>query len=231
MPSATPKRKVGRPPNAEQHARRAEEILAAATRLIAAEGYSNADTQLLADQLQIGKGTLFRYFPTKQALFLATVDRAMQRLKAAVDQQVEQETDPLRSVARGIHAYLGFFDENRQFVELLIQERAQFKDRRKPTYFQHRDANLGPWQELFRQLIAAGRVREMRAERITSILSNLVYGTMFTNYFAGRDEPLEHQADDILEIVFHGILTGDEKICLRSQAEGLAAKERKGRRR
>ena len=54
--------------------RRREEILAAAIHLFAVHGYAGTDTQLLADKLQVGKGTLYRYFQSKEDLFLAAVD-------------------------------------------------------------------------------------------------------------------------------------------------------------
>ena len=54
--------------------RRQEEILEAAATLFAECGYSDADTQTLADRLGVGKGTIYRYFPSKQELFLAAVD-------------------------------------------------------------------------------------------------------------------------------------------------------------
>jgi len=31
-------------------------------------------------------------------------------------------------------------------VELLILERAEFRDRKKPTYFEHRDAHVHRWR-------------------------------------------------------------------------------------
>src|SRR5262249_44766512 len=101
--------------------------------------------------------------------------------------------------------------EHPECVELMIQERAQFKDRKKPTYFEYREANIGPWVELFRNLIAAGRVRDVPVQRITGVMSNLVYGTMFANYFAGRSCPVEAQVQDILDIVFRGILSESER--------------------
>ncbi len=54
-------------------------------------------------------------------------------------------------------------------------------------------------------------MRDVPAERITEVLSDLVYGTMFTNYFAGPRKPSAEQADDILDIVFHGILSTTER--------------------
>src|SRR5437667_167214 len=73
------------------------------------------------------------------------------------------------------------------------------------------EAALERWRTLYRALMAAGRIREMPVERITDVLSDLVYGTMFTNYFTGPRKPLDVQAQDILDIVFHGILTEPER--------------------
>jgi AcrR family transcriptional regulator len=197
--------------DAERTALRQEQILDAAATLFAEHGYSNTDTQLLADRLQIGKGTLYRYFPSKRELFLAVADRVMRQLRQQVDAAVTPLEDPLDRVTAAIHAFLAFFGEHPEHVELLIQERAQFKDRKRPTYFVHREANVERWRALYRDLIAAGRVRNVPVERITDVMSDLLYGTIFTNYFSGREKPFDVQARDIIDIVFHGILTDSER--------------------
>jgi len=209
--SALTKRRPGRPVDPELLARRRVEILDAAAKLFAEHGYADADTQVLADELHVGKGTIYRYFPSKRELFLAVADRAMRRLREEVDAAIADVEEPLERVAKAIRTYLDFFADHPEYVELLIQERAHFKDRQKPTYFQHRDANIGRWQELFRGLMAAGRVREMPVERITDVMSDLVYGTMFTNYFTGQRRRSAQQSREILDIVFHGILTDAER--------------------
>jgi AcrR family transcriptional regulator len=188
-------------------ARRSEQILAAATELFARHGYADTDTQLLIDKLGIGKGTLYRYFPTKRELFLAAADRVMRLLRACIEDRIKDIADPLEQIAEAIRAYLGFFAEHPDFVELLMQERAQFKDREEPTYFKDREAHVKRWHELYRSLIARGWVRQMPVERITDVLSDLVYGTMFTNYFTGRRKTVDKQAEEILDVVFNGILT------------------------
>src|SRR5947209_7032213 len=145
-------KKSGRPVDPELWARRQEEILDAATELFARHGYSGTDTQVLADKLQVGKGTLYRYFPTKQALFLAAVDRVMRRLRRQVEVAIEGIDEPLERITHAIRAHLGFFEEHAEFVELFIQERALFKDRKRPTYWEHRDASIGRWRDLYRSL-------------------------------------------------------------------------------
>ena len=204
-------RRPGRPPRQDIRARRQEEILEAAARLFARRGYSHANTQELADLLQVGKGTIFRYFPTKEELFLAAVDRLMRQLQEGLETCIERYDDPLVQMAEAVKTYLGFCAEHPEFPELLIQERAQFKDRKKPTYFAYRDANVERRREHIRSLIAGGRLRDMPADRIGDVIADLLYGTMFTNYFAGRDRSPEDQAADILDVVFHGILTDSER--------------------
>src|SRR3972149_2951654 len=139
--------------------RREREILSAATTLFAEQGYTDTDTQALADRLGVGKGTIYRYFASKRELFLAAVDRQMTRLHEAVQAAIADVLDPMDRIAKGMNAYLRFFAEQPESVELLIQERAYFKDRAKPTYFEHRDKYVHRWKELFQGLIAAGRGR------------------------------------------------------------------------
>ncbi len=200
-------------PPARQEAwqRRQEEILEKAADLFAERGYSDTDTQFLADELRVGKGTLYRYFPHKEDLFLAAVDRVIRKLHERVDRAIAEAQDPMDRIGQAVRAYLAFFAEHSRYVELLIQERALFKDRRQPTYFQHRDAYAEQWRELYRGLIAAGRVRPIDIERLRAVISDLLYGTMFTNYFTGRRHDPAEQAEDILDIFFRGILSDSER--------------------
>jgi AcrR family transcriptional regulator len=186
-----------------------ERILAAASEIFARAGYRNADLQDVADVLGIGKASVYRRFPTKRDLFLAAVDEGMRGLKRSVDEAIAGTDDPLEQIAHAVRAYLAFFDSEPRLAELLILERAEFRDRKKPTYFEHREANIQRWRSLYERLMIAGRVRRMPIDRITDVVSNLVYGTMFTNHFAGRVKSFEEQSADILDVVFHGILAAD----------------------
>ncbi len=201
-----PLRGPGRPTDPHLRERRCEEILRIATDIFARWGFAETDMQVIADRLHVGKGTIYRYFPSKEQLFLAAVDRGMRQMKQAVDAAIAPIRQPLQRVAVGIRTYLTYFDEHPEIVELLIHERALFRDRRKPTYFVHREANAREWQEVYRQLIRDGVIRDTPVERITNVISGLLYGTMFTNYFAGRQHSLTSQSQDILEIVFRGLL-------------------------
>ena len=207
VPAGVP---TGRRGGRDLSARR-EEILDAATELFAEHGYSDAVTQALAERLGVGKGTLYRHFPSKRELFLASVDRVMRRLREHVDGKVGGIADPLDRIAAAVRWFLEFFEGHPKYVELLVQERALFKDRTRPTYVAHREVNAARWHDVYRLLIVEERVRDVPPDRLTEVVGNLCYGTVFTNYFAGRQKPSEAQAHDIMDVVFHGILTRREQ--------------------
>jgi AcrR family transcriptional regulator len=209
--TAIEKRPPGRPKDEALLSRRREEILAAATQVFAGHGYPGTDVQVIADRLGVGKGTVYRYFPSKSALFLAAVDRGVRRLNERIEADTASLADPIDRIAQAVHSYLAFFAENRELVELFIQERAEFKDRKQPVYFEQQDASCGPWDDLICKLIAEGRLRHMPLNELRDVTGDLLYGTIFANHFARRSTPPRAQAEQILDLVFHGILTDRER--------------------
>lgn len=199
------------PTNAKRIERQMSMIPTAA-RLFASIGYGACEMERVAAELRVAKGTLYLYFSSKEQLFYSCVDYGMQCMQSAVRNAAESVDDPFEKISRAVHAYLQFFASHPEHVELLIQERANFKHRPQPTYFQYRAAMRGPWLALFSQLMQAGRIRsDLPVERILDVLGHLVYGTMFTNHFAGNTATLEEQHRAILEIVMHGLLISQER--------------------
>ncbi|HVK18748.1 MAG TPA: TetR/AcrR family transcriptional regulator [Fimbriiglobus sp.] len=215
MRSADPsQRRPGRPKDPGLEARRRTEILDAAAEFFARRGFSATDVQVIADQLGVGKGTVYRYFPTKEQLFLATVERGLDELTAEIDAvMADPAVDPVDLIRGAIRAYLGFFHRRPEMAELFIQERAAFPHHHRPLYFSEKngDEKCRQREELLSRLIEAGRVRPMPLERFFDVVGDLLYGTILTNLLTGRPADPDAQADAVLDVVFHGILTDAER--------------------
>jgi AcrR family transcriptional regulator len=210
--SAPPKKRGrGRPKDAGLTDRRRREIIGAATPLFAARGYANTDLQAVADALGLGKGTLYRYFPSKRKLFLAAVADGMARLEEAVFTAASEGEDPLDGLVRAFRAHLAFFRKNPDFGELMVEERAELSDRKESTYFEQRDRNIGPWQDFIQALIDEGRIRRMPPARITDVLSDLLYGVPFKKVPADSKKAPDAAAEDMIDIILHGILSDEER--------------------
>ncbi len=185
---------------------RNEEILRMATSIFARHGYRNTDVQLIADKLKIGKGTIYRNFPTKQKLFFAALDRGMENLYMHMNKVFEEKLEPLESMKKVIREYFHFFERNADLVELFIQERAEFRDRPKATYFVHRERNMSRACSRLNDLISSGVIKDLPVTCLENVFSSLFFGTLFVHYFSRRERPLSESAEEIIKVVIMNIL-------------------------
>jgi AcrR family transcriptional regulator len=199
--------KLGRPPNPQLKQQREGEILTAAALLFAEKGFADADLQELAQRLGVGKGTLYRYFPTKQELFLATVRNEVQRLTTTLETMVPRDARPIEQMSLVIEAYLRFFQTNPQVVELMVLERSHFKHRGSTYFDLQGDESCARWDGLVEVLVGLGILRELPFEQIRNVVGDLVYGTMFSNYMSGRPADPAQQAREIMDVIYLGLLT------------------------
>lgn len=194
----------------DRRAERRQAIIATAAALFAREGYADCEMERVASELGVAKGTLYLYFKSKEELFYACVDYGMRELQAAVQAGAQQSDKPFERISQAILAYLTFFEQHPEQVELLMQERAFFRDRQQPTYFTHREASRERWRHVWAELLADGRIRsDLKVEQILDFVGNLVYGTMFTNHFLGRSAAEQHAS--IMDIFFRGVWSDAER--------------------
>jgi len=188
----------------DRRAERQLAIVTTAARLFASKGYANCEMESVAIEHGVAKGTLYLYFKSKQELFCACVDHGMRSLQEAVQTGAATQSEPFDRISAAILAYLLFFEQHPEQVELLIQERAFFSDRPKPTYFTYREQSRERWRTVWSDLVAAGSIRaNVSVDQILDFIGNLVYGTMFTNHFLGRSAEEQHTV--IMDIFYNGV--------------------------
>lgn len=200
-------RKLGRPKDPDLEARRKAEILAAAAAAFAETGFAGTQVQAIADRLGVGNGTVFRYFPTKEALFLAAVERGLSELSAAMDAVLATDAPAIEQVRAAVRTYLRFFHDRPELAELFIQERAAFRHHHRPLYFTTKDDHERcQHEEFFDRLVKSGAIRPMPRERFFNVVGDLLYGTILTNLLSGRPVDPDAQAADVLDVILNGVL-------------------------
>ncbi|MGL4423411.1 MAG: TetR/AcrR family transcriptional regulator [Gemmataceae bacterium] len=198
-------RKPGRPKDPERETRRKTEILRVAERAFARDGYARTDVQWIADELGLGKGTIYRYFATKKDLFLAAVDAGLNDLQEAMDAVTLDTTRPLAErFEQVILAYLTFFYERPDLVELFIQERAEFRDRHTPRYFVMAEEDC-QGMRFAQELLDAGVLRDFPLPVIMNVIGSLLYGEVLSNQLSGRRRTPAEQSSEILDVLRRGL--------------------------
>ena len=93
--------KAARKPRADA-ARNRERVLEAAKTVFSAGG-AEASLEAVARTAGVGIGTLYRHFPTREALFEAVYRREVQQL-ADLAERLEDEKDPVEALRRWMHS-------------------------------------------------------------------------------------------------------------------------------
>lgn len=192
----------------QRKADRRKAIIETAAKLFAQHGYSQCDMECVAAKLGIAKGTLYLYFEGKQQLFFACVEWGMAEMQRLIFEAADESKPPMQRIGDSFRAYLQFFSDHPEYVELMIQERAIFHDLKKPTYFEHRDQIRPYFQKIYESLVQDGLVRsDVPVDQITETIGAVLYGTMFFNHAVGRATSLDDQHQRLMKTVFGGILT------------------------
>lgn len=117
-----------------------EVILHAAAELFAEKDFHLVLMDEVAARAQVGKGTLYRYFPTKEHLYFASIfdgwDRLREELEEALQEKGLRLEDALEKATRQM---LSYFWQRRQFVTLVHrlehtpngEEQAEWSSRRE----------------------------------------------------------------------------------------------------
>jgi AcrR family transcriptional regulator len=101
-----------------------ERVLAAATQVLASEGYAQMSTNRVADAAGVSVGSLYRYFADKDEIFetlrVRAAEAILARLTAAIAEAVRQ---PPRAAVRSVVATLvAVLEEHEAVVRALVNE-------------------------------------------------------------------------------------------------------------
>lgn len=121
--------------NAEKHA----VILQAAAELFAEKDFHLVLMDEVAARAQMGKGTLYRYFPTKEDLYFATIFDGWDRLREELEEVLQEEGLLEETLEKATRQILLYFWQRRQFVTLVHrlehtpsgEEQAEWRSRRE----------------------------------------------------------------------------------------------------
>lgn len=79
----------------------------------------------ISTRLQIGKGTLYRYFDSKEDLYFATIVDGLQGMQAAIETTLRQQAPLERIIEALARTMLEYFWERRDFFVLLHRHEAK----------------------------------------------------------------------------------------------------------
>lgn len=190
-------------------------ILEAAARAFAAQDFHEVRTDDVAAAAGVGKGTLFRYFPTKEELFVATMVYGVEVAAAEMDRALAGISGPRQRLETACRHLTVFYRQNECLFHLLHHHRA-LREHSGHSQFHARQEELrGKIARIIRDGQAAGCFRKLDA----AVAGRLLFGMLRTAMRTGeiRQRPPEEIAGVVLDVFLRGVGAG------RASARGASA--------
>ncbi len=194
------------PPRTQKALLRRRKMLEVAVRIFAKEGFRNADVQVIADLAGAGKGTIYRHFGNKEELFLASARASVEWMAEFVVGRVGGADADAGTLIREIAtACAEYCEEHPETIELMIQERAEFRGAVFPTALMFRSDNTAPLDELVRMGIAQGQFRPADSTSVSNAILDLIYGTSVCGVLEGGHRRLVVRMQFAIDQFLRGI--------------------------
>jgi AcrR family transcriptional regulator len=188
---------------AERHAQKRAQILGAASKSFATRSYHLVSMDAIAHAAGVGKGTLYRYFPSKEELYLALVDEAFGLLMRRLGREEAAGLPPSVALPRMIEAIVETFARHLPYFRLMQRGEARLLIRKKQVIRARREHIVQLVAKVLDRGIEAGTFRKVDGPLAASMLIGMVWGVTLNH---GHETPAELLAARVADLYLHGLL-------------------------
>ena len=186
-------------------------ILDATDRLLARHGYKRMTMDDLAQEVGIGKGTIYLHFPSKEEVVLSHVDRIVERLKAELLGIAGGGGAPAARLRRMLVARVMFrFDSVQHYTESLSDLLAALR----PGLLARRRRHFDEEAEILAAVLREGRrggdfdfEDAAAAARTLLTATNALLPYSLSTRELGKRADLEAEARRVVDMLLKGLLT------------------------
>ena len=177
-----------------------QELLAAAASVLARKGLHETKVSDIAAAADVGVGTFYLHFPTKEALFDAVVDETVQRLKATVDEARLRAPDPAAKLRAANAAFFRFARDNREVFKIVFGHAAAYNDliRRAQQLF------IADIEQTLEEGIASGVFAPLPSALVAQATVGMAT-QMIAWWTENETVPLETMAETSMTLALYGV--------------------------
>ncbi len=205
-----------RPPPAEKPKRRLQQnarsrILAAALAEFSEQGFHNSTIDSIAERADIAKGTVYRYFKTKNALFGALKEDTITEFVEMGRSELAGEEDVLKIIETVIRVYLSFFEKKSAIFKVIIQEQKDFGREFSEKFINELILAMPGLKRRCWKASREGRLKQMNYFTAFYGIIGFLNGVIQKWLHEGGEGSLQAEFATVKEVLFFGIVAGTDE--------------------
>jgi AcrR family transcriptional regulator len=182
-------------------------IISCAAEIFSEREFHEVLTDDIAQRLGIGKGTIYRYFGSKEELYLAAIGEDLNGLHAAVTTVLQQDAPLATTIEAVVRTMVTYFWRRRDFFVLMHRLEPKLKARERADWRHRRDDVVGMIRRVIERAAARGEIGRVNARLAVEVLFGMIRSVCV--YRADSDRP-EDLTRLVTAIFLHGV-AGDAR--------------------
>jgi AcrR family transcriptional regulator len=192
----------GIPLTDEEMARRRREIFNAAKNLFVEKGFNETSMREIAMAAQVGKSTLYDYFPSKDEVLISFVVEEVRQMTVSANGIMSLELSVTEKLRRILLKHMEYMLANKRlFLKLTFEsQRLSFESQQRMQM--HRHAYQDRLCDLVREGIRTGEFRPVNPLILIRGMFSMLTSSVYTSRPTGSPEEMMHE---IFDIIFNGL--------------------------
>lgn len=195
----------------EYEARR-QDILSAAESLFSKNGFFKTSMAEIASASQFAMGTVYRFFKSKEEIYISIVEDKVEELVGLLDENVGRAKTSSDKINVFIQVKLGYADRNRDFFRIYVSEWSGFEWTVKSAFGERvwklYMAQVDMVTDLIRQGIRRKEFRKMDPKDAAFALHGMLNSTMYVGILQAKPSGSLVDKYELISALF---LSGIEK--------------------
>jgi AcrR family transcriptional regulator len=181
-------------------------IFKAALKVFSEQGYHNATIDEIAEYSGVGKGTVYRYFSSKEVLINQLLIEEFQLIVESISSIYSTDSDILQQIRKWIEFWIEFISENHELYRLIQSEAMVKRGEDRVMFYEYLTSHLPMLKE---RVVALNIEKKLKTTNFYSVFYGIlgfIDGVVHKWYRCGRNYDLKEEIPVILEVLFNGFV-------------------------
>jgi TetR/AcrR family fatty acid metabolism transcriptional regulator len=183
-------------------------IVQCAAEIFSKREFHQVLTDDIAQRLGIGKGTLYRYFRSKEELYLAAIAEGLNGLYAAVTAVLQQDAALETTIEAVVRTVITYFWRQRDFLVLVHRIEPKLRPQERADWQTRRNEVFSMVRHVLERAAARGEISALDTRLAVEILFGMIRAACLYRSESDRPEELTRQ---VTSIFLRG-LTGEARV-------------------
>jgi AcrR family transcriptional regulator len=210
------------PPKRRKQKNARDRILQSALDEFSEKGFHTTTIDSIAERAGMAKGTVYRYFKTKESLFNALKEDTISEFVEMARQDLSREDDVLRIIESVIRMYLSFFEKNSAFFKVIVQEHKDFGREFSEKFINELILALPGLKRRCWKASRTGRLKQMNYFTVFFGIIGFLNGVIQKWLHEGAEGSLLDEIDTVKEVLFYGFVDRREGVARNSNLKVIS---------